>query len=197
MSCSSFEFDPKPHCYHATELCDDGAQRWIVTEGFEAYIRWLQRAKSSKGSGRPSRQYAKVAKSFIALLRWLNKPGNCLSEEDNVQISDSVLDGGRIHRVPVGRDVEQRSLPKDVKPCWMGEMYSEHDNPSSAHRIYFGDVSDVTGHPSKRVVVGGGGTKDSVRKGEQTNDIAKAMISVWHFAAEEGSQVRPSELEEV
>lgn len=197
MSSSSFEFDPKPHCYHATELCDDGAQRWIVTEDFVTYIHWLREAKGSPRSGQPPRQYAKVARNFLALLKWLNKPGNCLNEDDNVEISSSVVNERQIHRIPVGRKVKQQPLPGDVEHCWMGELYSEHDNPASAHRIYFGDVSDITGHPSKRIVVGGGGTKDAGRQREQTKDIAKAMTSVWHFAAAEGSYVRPSDIEEV
>lgn len=191
VSCGSEVFDPKPHCYHPTELCHDGAERWVVTQEFVDYIQWLRSVNQGPKNGKVARQYATVANSFVALLRWLNRPGNCLSETDNVADPNSGVTGDRIHRIPVGSRVGERHLPDNVERIWMGELYSEHDRPFAAHRVYFGDVSDLEGQPPKRVVVGGGGTKDQVRTNKQTADIAHAMASVWQFADSEGSKARP------
>lgn len=190
MSQNSFEpdqppFCDQPHCYIPTEHCDDGGDRWCVTKGFEDYIKWLEIGRKAP------RQYTKVSREFIAKIRWLNRPGSCLDESDNVGLSDSALGENGDHRIPVGDKVDPAQLPGDVSLVWMGELYSQHDNPASAHRIYFSDVSDLDGKPRNRVIVCGGGTKDRVRRGRQTKDIADAMVSVTRFAADEKSQVRP------
>lgn len=179
------EFGSQPHCYIPTEPCDDGGKRWAATPEFAEYIEWLREDRKAP------RQYARISRDFLAKLQWLNRPGSCLDEADNVELSDSVINEDGVHRIPVGRKVEAGQLPSDVNLIWMGELYSQHDNSASAHRVYFSDVSDLEGKPRKRVVVGGGGTKDQVRRGRQTTDIAKAMVSVTRFAANEKSQVRP------
>ena len=156
---------------------------------------------SPRNSLNTSRGFEKIEKrrvnmrrsagDFLAKLNWLNRPGSCLDESDNVELSDSVVNEDGVHRIPVGRKVEPAQLPSDVSLIWMGELYSQHDHPASAHRVYFSDVSDLEGKPRNRVIVGGGGTKDQMRRGRQTKDIARAMVSVTRFAADEKSQVRP------
>lgn len=137
------EFGSQPHCYIPTEPCDDGGKRWDVTEEFAEYIAWLRKDRKAP------RQYAKVSRDFLAKLNWLNRPGSCLDESDNVELSDSVVNEDGVHRIPVGRKVEPTQLPSDVSLIWMGELYSQHDNPASAHRVYFSDVSDLEGETTE------------------------------------------------